>query len=144
MWQFVYGDNTKSFHEVCMLNWDNIEAINDVLFSPSKFTAWIKKGDLLLRYQQTLVKKLFKDGTEETFQGHKSYKIFSQLFPSELADYTFKQLPEVEVVRVIQKKHVDDGFITIVSLRSRGKVDVSKIAKSNGGGGHHNAAGYSY
>lgn len=30
-----------------------------------------------------------------------------------------------------------------VSLRSRGKVDVQRIAKKLGGGGHHNAAGFS-
>jgi len=29
-----------------------------------------------------------------------------------------------------------------VSLRSRGEVDVEKIARRNGGGGHHNAAGF--
>lgn len=30
-----------------------------------------------------------------------------------------------------------------VSLRSRGKVDVSEVARKLGGGGHHNAAGFS-
>jgi len=30
-----------------------------------------------------------------------------------------------------------------VSLRSRGAVDVSAVAKQFGGGGHHNAAGFS-
>lgn len=37
----------------------------------------------------------------------------------------------------------DPGSIERVwSLRSRGEVDVSAIAKQHGGGGHHNAAGY--
>ncbi|HSG78057.1 MAG TPA: DHH family phosphoesterase [Acidimicrobiia bacterium] len=37
-------------------------------------------------------------------------------------------------------KEVDQGFK--VSLRSRGAVDVGSIAAANGGGGHHNAAGF--
>lgn len=37
-------------------------------------------------------------------------------------------------------KQVDGGFK--VSLRSRGRVDVGRIASEAGGGGHHNAAGF--
>ena len=37
-------------------------------------------------------------------------------------------------------KQVDGGFK--VSLRSRGTVDVGRIAAANGGGGHHNASGF--
>ncbi len=35
----------------------------------------------------------------------------------------------------------DDGTHK-VSLRSRGEVDVEKIARHHGGGGHRNAAGF--
>ncbi len=37
-------------------------------------------------------------------------------------------------------KEVDDGWR--VSMRSRGAVDVGRIAAAHGGGGHHNAAGF--
>jgi phosphoesterase RecJ-like protein len=37
-------------------------------------------------------------------------------------------------------KEVEGGFKA--SLRSRGEVDVGSIARSEGGGGHHNAAGF--
>ena len=40
-------------------------------------------------------------------------------------------------------KEQPDGS-TKVSLRSRGRVDVGSIAVALGGGGHHNAAGFSY
>lgn len=40
-------------------------------------------------------------------------------------------------------KELDDGTFK-VSLRSRGEVDVESIASAYGGGGHHNAAGYSH
>jgi phosphoesterase RecJ-like protein len=38
-------------------------------------------------------------------------------------------------------RELDDGQVK-VSLRSRGEVDVEQIARSNGGGGHRNAAGF--
>jgi phosphoesterase RecJ-like protein len=38
-------------------------------------------------------------------------------------------------------KEVDGGRVK-ASLRSRGRVDVGAIAVSLGGGGHHNAAGF--
>ncbi len=56
----------------------------------------------------------------------------------------------IDAVRVAREadvaalaKEQDDGG-TKVSLRSRGRVDVAAIAVSLGGGGHHNAAGFSY
>ncbi len=38
-------------------------------------------------------------------------------------------------------REIDNGYK--VSLRSRGRVDVERIARLNGGGGHRNAAGFS-
>lgn len=38
-------------------------------------------------------------------------------------------------------RQVDDE-LTKVSLRSRGKIDVERVAHTFGGGGHHNAAGF--
>jgi nanoRNase/pAp phosphatase (c-di-AMP/oligoRNAs hydrolase) len=40
-------------------------------------------------------------------------------------------------------KEIEGGGFK-VSLRSRGVVDVGSIASANGGGGHHNAAGFSH
>jgi phosphoesterase RecJ-like protein len=46
----------------------------------------------------------------------------------------------VDAVALVRRR--DDGTHK-VSLRSRGEVDVEKIARHHGGGGHRNAAGYS-
>ncbi|MFZ0493628.1 MAG: bifunctional oligoribonuclease/PAP phosphatase NrnA [Acidimicrobiia bacterium] len=48
---------------------------------------------------------------------------------------------EAEVAVLV--KEVEDGTFK-VSLRSRGDADVGSIASSYGGGGHHNAAGFSH
>ncbi len=42
----------------------------------------------------------------------------------------------VALLRQVDNEHFK------VSLRSRGDVDVEKIARTHGGGGHKNAAGY--
>jgi phosphoesterase RecJ-like protein len=55
-----------------------------------------------------------------------------------LIDYA-RSIAGVEAVGLIRRR--DDGS-TKVSLRSRGEVDIEKIARHHGGGGHRNAAGY--
>lgn len=52
---------------------------------------------------------------------------------------TPRSIAGVEAVALV--RHRDDGSRK-VSLRSRGEVDVEKIARQNGGGGHKNAAGF--
>ncbi len=55
-----------------------------------------------------------------------------------LIDYT-RSIAGVDAVALIRQR--DDGTHK-VSLRSRGEVDVEKVARSHGGGGHRNAAGF--
>jgi len=55
-----------------------------------------------------------------------------------LIDYP-RSIAGVEAVALVRRR--DDGTYK-VSLRSRGEVDVEKIARHHGGGGHRNAAGF--
>lgn len=55
-----------------------------------------------------------------------------------LVDYP-RSIAGVEAVALIRQR--EDGTHK-VSLRSRGEVDVEKIARQHGGGGHRNAAGF--
>jgi phosphoesterase RecJ-like protein len=55
-----------------------------------------------------------------------------------LIDYA-RSIAGVEAVGLVRRR--DDGS-NKVSLRSRGEVDIEKIARHHGGGGHRNAAGY--
>jgi phosphoesterase RecJ-like protein len=55
-----------------------------------------------------------------------------------LVDYP-RSIAGVEAVALIRRR--DDG-LNKISLRSRGEVDVEKIARHHGGGGHRNAAGF--
>jgi phosphoesterase RecJ-like protein len=51
-----------------------------------------------------------------------------------------RSIAGVDAVALIRER--EDGSHK-VSLRSRGEVDVEKIARHHGGGGHRNAAGFS-
>ena len=53
---------------------------------------------------------------------------------------TLRSIAGVDAVALIRER--EDGTHK-VSLRSRGEVDVEKIARHHGGGGHRNAAGFS-
>jgi phosphoesterase RecJ-like protein len=55
-----------------------------------------------------------------------------------LIDYP-RSIAGVDAVALIRER--EDGTVK-VSLRSRGDVDVEKIARHHGGGGHRNAAGF--
>lgn len=55
-----------------------------------------------------------------------------------LIDYP-RTIAGVEAVALVRE--LEDGRVK-ASLRSRGKVDVEKIARAHGGGGHRNAAGF--
>ncbi|MES1211318.1 MAG: DHHA1 domain-containing protein, partial [Acidobacteriota bacterium] len=50
-----------------------------------------------------------------------------------------RSIAGVEAVGLIRQR--EDGTHK-VSLRSRGEIDVEKIARQHGGGGHRNAAGF--
>ena len=56
-----------------------------------------------------------------------------------LIDY-LRSIAGVDAVALIRELPEDGAHK--VSLRSRGEVDVEKIARHHGGGGHRNAAGF--
>lgn len=58
--------------------------------------------------------------------------------------------PLIDIIRVARESDVAvlakelDGSRVKLSMRSRGRVDVGAIAMALGGGGHHNAAGFTF
>ncbi|KAA0259021.1 phosphoesterase [Deferribacter autotrophicus] len=72
----------------------------------------------------------------EDKEGRRFGYIFAEMYNSELGHFLINEL-KLDYVIIInaQKKKI--------SLRSRKDIDVSIIAKRNGGGGHKNAAGFS-
>ena len=69
-------------------------------------------------------------------------KEFSQAVDGDNANFVNIPLMAKEVEAVVYMREVEDGLFR-VSLRSKGEVNVARIAECFGGGGHKNAAGCS-
>lgn len=98
---------------------------------------YIEKGRLLKSYRDFVVKKLIPSAVTVKFAG---YKILAVNAPHEFTS----ELGHLLAVRHAPFSLVwsQDGLGVRVGLRSDGTVDVAKIAKKFGGGGHRAAAGF--
>ena len=97
----------------------------------------IDKGKMILQVDEKRVIQMGQKAVRATWKGQ-SVMFINAAFPwiSKLGDY----LSQNGDVVMIWNKEVGRDFA--VSLRSRGSLDVSKLAESMGGGGHKNAAGF--
>lgn len=113
--------------------WDDIVA-RGVEFGCGRY---VDQGRAILRYQDQLVEQAIVNAAEIDLGGHKILAVNSTVLFSEIAGKLAEGRPfgAVYFVRSDGKRQW--------SLRSRdGGVDVSEVAKTFGGGGHRNAAGF--
>lgn len=97
------------------------------------------EGEIILEYQNVLVDDAMKNSAERVrFLGHTVLAVNSPFIHSEIGNALAIQRGSFSIVW--SKKY---GKI-VVSLRSIGNFDVSKLAARYGGGGHKNAAGFSF
>lgn len=102
---------------------------------------WAKQmGAGALAKGEQYVREVVKNARLVVFQGHKVPLVNApQVDISELLDELARQQPEVPFVMGWWQR--GDGIFQY-SLRSRGDFDVSDLAKTYGGGGHRQAAGF--
>lgn len=104
---------------------------------PSKRKKYLEKGKLIVRYEKKIIDRIIGKCAEEvSFAGYKTYAVNSPQYTSEIGHALYTALPPMAITWSRQPG------ATIVSLRSNGKVDVSRIAARFGGGGHKAAAGF--
>ena len=98
----------------------------------------IKLAKILTNYENKYIKKILKNAELVQFGKYKIYAINSTVLNlnSQIGAELLKIKPPLSVIW-----HERDGF-RFISLRSNDSVDVSKIAKRFGGGGHKKAAGF--
>ncbi len=106
---------------------------------PKTRVTYLKKGTLLDFHYRSLYQKLLPNAELVKFAGHRIYALncpyyFADDLGHELALKT----------RSFGLLWNESGGRIRVSLRSAGKVDVSKIAKKYGGGGHRLSSGFSF
>ncbi len=97
----------------------------------------ISIGATLLKARQTMVERTLPYAMPVLFEGYRTLAINSPVYYSELANGIYSKLKKpfgISWYYRDRKIHV--------SLRSDGKVDVSKLALKYGGGGHRGASGF--
>jgi oligoribonuclease NrnB/cAMP/cGMP phosphodiesterase (DHH superfamily) len=107
--------------------------------NPHIRAAYIKKGALLELHYHSLYEKLLPSAELVKFAGHKIYALnCPYYFTSDLGHALAVKTHSFALLW-----SESDGRIRC-SLRSEGKIDVARIAKKYGGGGHKQSSGFSF
>ncbi len=99
---------------------------------------YICEGDVLIRKLHHSVKKIINNAEIINFEGYDCLLANSILYTSQVGNELAKKMPPIGLVWSRRNNKI------VVSLRSDGSVDVSKLAEKYGGGGHHDTSGFSW
>jgi oligoribonuclease NrnB/cAMP/cGMP phosphodiesterase (DHH superfamily) len=100
---------------------------------------YVKKGALLLLHYRSLYEKLLPSAELVKFEGKKIYALnCPYYFADDLGHILAMKTHSFALL------WNESGARIRVSLRAEGNVDVSKIAKKYGGGGHKKSSGFSF
>lgn len=117
-----------------------LSLLHDLAYTPDAVTG---QGRLLLTAQAIRIEKVLTRAVQGGFAGFPAAMVNASCDHSEVGHAMLEKWPEVDVALV----YSDDLKLgkKVCSLRSRkGGVDCSKLAEARGGGGHPNAAGFTY
>lgn len=105
---------------------------------PESFKKLVEQGELLGEKIQRMVLKTLDNAEEIEFEGYRCLLANTPFYVSEVGAALVKKLPPVGLIWSRRKNRV------VVSLRGDGSVDLNELAKRYGGGGHRNAAAFSW
>ena len=140
LWKWTY----KNSHEILAylaiqeMAFDNWNKIAKDLEDKSKRQIIINNGHTILMYMQSIVKRLIKTADKVIFENEISLAVNSPILNSEIGHELTKNGIHIGII------WSQTGHTIWVSLRGDGTIDVSLIAKKYGGGGHYNAAGFTF
>ncbi len=98
----------------------------------------IAQGKAIVRYERELIARVVHNAKMVTLAGCIVYAVNSSVLSSEIGNTLVKKRQPFSIV------WSDKGGVISVSLRAQDRFDVSRLAKRFGGGGHKNAAGFSF
>jgi len=107
------------------------------LESPSGRKKILEEGKIISRYERKMMERLAEKALPGYFGKNKVLVVNTPVLVSDIGNLLL-QKNKVHVIVLWSQR--GDGIR--VSLRSDGKVDVSKIAARHGGGGHKKASGF--
>ena len=138
LWRFAFGEKTKRFSAALRTYEHDFDIWDGIAADPNEL---ITQGKDILRAHQKNVKQIAEQSFQMTIHGHDvpccncSYH-----YASDVAHELLQHFPSAPFAACWFMR--DDKKLQF-SLRSENnRVDVSEVAKSCGGGGHRNAAGF--
>lgn len=122
------------YNNFAFKKWDKIAPDFE---NAKKRRKYINEGKLILKYRDTILKRIVAGAEKVNFENKKAYAVNSPFWQSEIGNQIVKDKKTIAVIWSRKSGKIN------VSLRSDGKIDVSKLALKYGGGGHKVAAGFS-
>jgi len=134
-WELPYSKEFSAAFDMVPFEFEKFtEFVDDSTFDDA-----IKRGSYILAYSKSVIKKVADQATLRTWQGKKIYIVNSSHWMSEIGA---KLAPDCAFAVIWFFDHDRQEYR--VSLRAfHDEVDVSEIAKTQGGGGHKKASGFS-
>jgi oligoribonuclease NrnB/cAMP/cGMP phosphodiesterase (DHH superfamily) len=139
LWRFKVPQSRAiaSALELIPFDFKKWDAFAKELESASGRAKIIAKGRIIHDYEQKIIDHLVHhEAMLVRFAGIKTLAVNAPILHSEIGNALYKKLPPIGIV------WRDTPNMRKFSLRSNGKVDVAKLAKRFGGGGHKVAAGF--
>lgn len=142
LWRFKLP-GTRELHASMLMIGDDMQ-VWDAMAEDSDMgryllTEAVKNGNSILRYEQKKIEDTLKNVKVLPYKGFKAGVLNTTTLGSEIGNAICKT-KELGVDFALYYFFDIDGK-PILSFRSEGDFDVSKLAKELGGGGHKNAAG---
>lgn len=138
LWRFgmPHTREVSAALEVAPKNFRSWSRITADFEDPLRRKKYFEKGKIILEYQKILTRSLVKKADQVRFLGRRARAVNSSLLTSQIGHALYTEFEPLAIIW-----HERGGKLT-VSLRSDGSVDVSRIAKRFGGGGHKEAASF--
>ena len=140
LWKFSLPHSKEISHvlnlkEFGFEDWSSMAAeIED----PERFKTLVEHGSILAAKVEKSVDKVVKTAEEVVFEGYPCLMANAPFYVSEIGAALVKKLPPIGIIWSRRGNRV------VVSLRGDGSVDLNELASRYGGGGHHNAAAFSW
>ena len=102
-----------------------------------KFKKYIEEGRIVSKYRDIIIKRIMAGSEKVKLENYKAFVVNSPFWQSEMGNFIVENKKTIGIIWSRKSGKIN------VSLRSNGKVDVSKLAEKYGGGGHKAASGFS-
>ena len=148
LWKFEHGDKTRALEAYLRINAikSNWEKWDNLVFDELHTALCIKEGMAYIKYERETIANFVRNPSNvKTIKVNIDGEVYScavyegmGILHSELAEYIYTNCN----IDFTMEWRIKDLDTLVFSLRSK-KINVSKLAKSLGGGGHKAAAGFS-